>query len=310
ESRSGGTTARAAEGGGGGAAGGIDGWDDDARLNEDVCERLRAGVEEVADVLLLDGAMARLAELAGAPLPDLTAQSANALLDYSEVHHRLRLGLGLDLDAHPADGGDEIDDEAAEEAESLLSRPLAEDARVVVKFVHAADPSLGRMLLSRDFSSSASVAPSPSSFLAAAPPAAARADGATAGAEGGAGPGSAAAVPVRPVATLVRAVLLAEGSAAAARLCRAFEECAGLDRAAKLHCWVLLYERMHLDGALFEEGWGGDDDGDGEGGVRATPATIVAGPVGRECVHTYLRGIVSEARDAWRAARDGGDRGR
>ncbi|KAL9184732.1 hypothetical protein ACHAXT_012702 [Thalassiosira profunda] len=246
------------------------GRDAEDEMNADVCERMRAEVGSIVDVLLVEGVLSRLGKLTSTPLPNLVAESADALLNYSEVHHRLRSQAERPAST-AADGENGVD--------SSLAESLAEDARVIAKYIDKADPQLELQLLRRKF------APAPSHAAIA--------------------PGD--PIPLHPMVASVRARLLAGdstkdrtlGLSGVARTCKRLEDSTGVEEATKRHCWLLLFERMHDEGALFEDGWN-------DPGAGATLANVTLGHVGLRCALDYLNNVVLEAKEALLGGASGG----
>ena len=146
---------------------------------------------------------------------------------------------------------------------------LINDALQVVSFIEMADPQLILHLASQKFI--------PSQYYS---------------------PGVDSAAPVHPIVIYTRALLFANSLVQASKLCRALEDCVGIDNATKEHCYFLLFEKFQDWGVLFEDGWDTTATKDeGGGGSRATLANITLGSLGLKCAQNYLEHVVITAQD-------------
>ena len=142
-----------------------------------------------------------------------------------------------------------------------LYQHLVNDAKKVVHFIETAYPQLAVQLRSRKFI--------PSQYYS---------------------PGDDSA-PLHPIVIYTRAVLSSNSLPRCSKVCRALEDCSGIDDATKRHCYFLLLEKFQDTGVLFEDGWNSIEKGE------ATLANITVGALGLDSVRLYLENVVLEAHE-------------
>jgi len=247
---------------------------EEARMNAEVCDRLRSEVGPIVDLLREDGILPTLAKLTKTPLSDLVAESADALLNYSEAHHRLRL-RSHHLTNTTITNYDVNKDDSSSSLQ--LQQLLANDARLIIHYIERVNPEFNFQLMRRKFV--------PRHYFSYSD------------SEGGM-----SMIPLHPAVVNVRARLITDdGMPHVSRMCHNLEDCTGIEDATKRHCWLLLFERMQDEGVLFEEGWNiaspRDSKNDSGGGrVGATLANITMGSIGLSCALEYLENVVVEAK--------------
>ena len=113
-----------------------------------------------------------------------------------------------------------------------------------------------------------------------------------------------------PIITYLRAILVSGNLDEGSKLCRALEECSGLDEETERTCWYSLFDKMQEENVLFEHDWNRNRSGftivpiiDHHGNMserkigNVTLANIMIGPLGRMVALEYLTAIIYEAKE-------------
>jgi hypothetical protein len=195
--------------------------------------------------------LAKLATLTRTPLANLVAEIADAIMNYSVVYNRLRLPLKINTDQ----------DNESDKSFLQQQNHVVCDAQHVVDFMEKANPQLKDQLINRKFV--------PGQYFSST--------------------GSLSAPP-HPVVIYTRALIALNKLPEVSKLCRILEDSSGIDDSSKRHCYYLLFENMHDNGVLFEDGWN-----DNAGG--ATLANITVDALGRKCALDYLENLVLQAKE-------------
>ncbi len=156
----------------------------------------------------------------------------------------------------PMNTSKNLDDEN-NNSSPIQQKRLTRDAQHVVDFMDKANPQLNLQLINRNFIPGQYISPT-------------------------------SAQP-HPIVTYARVLLSCDRLKDVCKLTRILEDCSGIDDSSKCHCYFLLYDNMHDNGVLFEDGWNNNAGG-------ATLANINVGALGRKCALDYLADVVLEAK--------------
>ncbi|KAL7467520.1 hypothetical protein ACHAXS_010403 [Conticribra weissflogii] len=230
-----------------------------------------ADVRQIVDILLTPGILPTLAKAMDSTVPALVADIADLLLSHSRVANTLA-PLSPSF-AYPTPSTTRpLPNERLAQSSRLTRRRRRrqrDDGAHIVRFLRRADPNLRSDLLSRRF---APMETDP-----------------------------------HPVEVHVRAHLAAGLHSDAASTCHVLETCGGIEMDAVERCWIYLLDAMHEEGWLLEEAENEEKKEnqkkeekkkeDNGVAVVVTLSTLRTGPVGRNAVLTYLKGVVAMAEE-------------
>ena len=202
--------------------------------------------------------MSSLAESIKTPLANLVSETAEMILIFSKVRHRLQ--------QRTSETKNNTDDNSL-----TIDQLIQRDASKVVQFIAKANPQL-----SKQFSNQVFI---PSDYLSSEPVT------------------NSELPPMHPLVVYIRALLMSGKMNEVAKICLRLEECSGLEPSVKLHSWVLLLDKMQDGGTLLISDGSPPSITAAPGEKLLTLRNLKVGKIGRQCVVEYLANVVLVARE-------------